>query len=213
MVTLRDRKRAASPAEDAAIPDVPKKKQTRAKKQQATQPISEDDDELIQAQQPPKQKRGRAAAKPKDSPIADEDEDEDDSQPKPQAKGKGKAKSAPANANTTKDDPAKTIFSAQSKYEKTDTMMADGQYAKSDKLIIPVDETCPLSSWRVFIDDDGIIYDASLNQTNSGKNNNKFYKRMLSLPDFEMISTDPIDSADTHQRQPVSDMDPLGPCR
>lgn len=28
----------------------------------------------------------------------------------------------------------------------------------------------------MYIDDDSVIYDASLNQTNAGKNNNKFYR-------------------------------------
>jgi poly [ADP-ribose] polymerase len=39
-----------------------------------------------------------------------------------------------------------------------------------------VDEYCPLASYQVYIDDDGMIWDASLNQTNAGENNNKFYK-------------------------------------
>ena len=54
--------------------------------------------------------------------------------------------------------------------------VGDGQNAKSKQIAIEVDEYCPLASWRVYIADDGTIYDASLNQTNSSANNNKFYK-------------------------------------
>ncbi|KAK4565371.1 hypothetical protein LTR86_003988 [Recurvomyces mirabilis] len=58
---------------------------------------------------------------------------------------------------------------------------ANGQVASSDKrLAIPVDEGCPLSTYRVFVDpSDGMIYDASLNQTNASNNNNKFYRIQL----------------------------------
>ncbi|KAL9133352.1 MAG: hypothetical protein Q9175_005473 [Cornicularia normoerica] len=53
----------------------------------------------------------------------------------------------------------------------------DVQRAKSGSLLIPVDETCPLAgTHRVYIGDDGMIYDAALNQTNAGANNNKFYR-------------------------------------
>ncbi|KAG9187244.1 poly [ADP-ribose] polymerase [Alternaria panax] len=55
--------------------------------------------------------------------------------------------------------------------------VGDGQNAKSKQIAISVDEFCPLAHYRVYIDNsDGTIYDASLNQTNSGANNNKFYK-------------------------------------
>ncbi|KAM0804195.1 putative poly-ribose polymerase [Usnea florida] len=51
------------------------------------------------------------------------------------------------------------------------------QRAKSGSLLIPVDETCPLTgTHRVYIGGDGMIYDAALNQTNAGANNNKFYR-------------------------------------
>ncbi|KAH9869979.1 hypothetical protein J1614_006900 [Plenodomus biglobosus] len=54
--------------------------------------------------------------------------------------------------------------------------VGDGQNAKSKKIAISIDEYCPLSNYHVYIDDDGTIWDASLNQTNSSANNNKFYK-------------------------------------
>ncbi|MCJ1473966.1 hypothetical protein MMC13_002622 [Lambiella insularis] len=56
----------------------------------------------------------------------------------------------------------------------------DGQKAKSGNLNIPVDEGCGLGgSSKVYIDGDGTIFDASLNQTNAGSNANKFYRIQL----------------------------------
>jgi poly [ADP-ribose] polymerase len=53
--------------------------------------------------------------------------------------------------------------------------IGDGQNAKSKQIAIPVDEFCPLTHARVYIDDrNGTIYDASLNQTNSSANNSKW---------------------------------------
>ena len=53
------------------------------------------------------------------------------------------------------------------------------QIAKSWDIQVPVDEECPLSGYGVHIDEDSVIWDASLNQTNAGKNNNKFYRIQL----------------------------------
>ncbi|KAL1874427.1 hypothetical protein VTK73DRAFT_304 [Phialemonium thermophilum] len=41
---------------------------------------------------------------------------------------------------------------------------------------IPLDEGVPTPSYKVYVGPDGTIYDASLNQTNSSANNNKFYR-------------------------------------
>lgn len=50
----------------------------------------------------------------------------------------------------------------------------DGQKAVSHDIDVPIDEGFSESTNAiVYIDDDGIIYDASLNQTNIGGNNNK----------------------------------------
>ncbi|KAH7081044.1 poly polymerase catalytic domain-containing protein [Paraphoma chrysanthemicola] len=57
-----------------------------------------------------------------------------------------------------------------------DAKVGDGQNAKSKQIAISIDEYCPLSSYQVYIEGDGTIWDASLNQTNSSANNNKFYK-------------------------------------
>lgn len=53
------------------------------------------------------------------------------------------------------------------------------QIAKDWAVQIPIDEGCPLTGYGVHVDDDSIIWDASLNQTNTGKNANKFYRLQL----------------------------------
>ena len=49
----------------------------------------------------------------------------------------------------------------------------DGQKAVSHDINVPIDEGFKEAAEEVYIDDDGIIFDASLNQTNIGGNNNK----------------------------------------
>ncbi|KAJ4389019.1 hypothetical protein N0V93_006481 [Gnomoniopsis smithogilvyi] len=53
------------------------------------------------------------------------------------------------------------------------------QIAKDWAVQIPIDEGCPLTGYGVHVDDDSIIWDASLNQANTGKNANKFYRLQL----------------------------------
>lgn len=74
--------------------------------------------------------------------------------------------------------PAPTQDASQAKKPKIaeNAKVGDGQNAKSSKIAISVDEYCPLASYQVYIDNDGTIWDASLNQTNASANNNKFYK-------------------------------------
>jgi poly [ADP-ribose] polymerase 2/3/4 len=59
--------------------------------------------------------------------------------------------------------------------------MAIGQIANSKDLVVPKDDMCTLSGYSVYIDETGVIYDASLNQTNASHNNNKFYKIQVCL--------------------------------
>ncbi|MCJ1404719.1 hypothetical protein MMC11_007945 [Xylographa trunciseda] len=54
----------------------------------------------------------------------------------------------------------------------------DGQRAVSHEIDIPVDEGFKQNA-TVYIDDDGTIFDANLNQTNIDANNNKFYMLQL----------------------------------
>lgn len=61
-----------------------------------------------------------------------------------------------------------------------DAKVGDGKNAKSKTLAVSPDEYCSLPNYRVYIDKDGTIWDASLNQTNASANNNKFYKVQVS---------------------------------
>ena len=76
--------------------------------------------------------------------------------------------------------PQKKTKAANSSKAKA---VVDGQVniATSKDINIAIDEGCPLASYRVYIADDGLIYDAALNQTNAGNNNNKFYRLQVSL--------------------------------
>ncbi|KAI0521356.1 poly polymerase catalytic domain-containing protein [Xylaria bambusicola] len=86
-----------------------------------------------------------------------------DTQP-PQAK-KGKGKATPEI-----DEP-----------EEQEPKVAEAQIAKSLDVKIPLDEVADQQyyNYDVYIDGSGIIYDASLNQTNAKNNNNKFYRVQL----------------------------------
>ena len=56
----------------------------------------------------------------------------------------------------------------------------NGSTSKKAPVKIPVDELCPLRDTHgVYQDNDGIVYDVTLNQTNAGNNNNKFYRIQL----------------------------------
>lgn len=85
--------------------------------------------------------------------------------------------------------PPPTQVTLQKKKPKIseNSKVGDGKNAKSKKIAISVDEYCPLSSYQVYIDGDGTIWDASLNQTNASANNNKFYKVQASLPYNEPV--------------------------
>ncbi|KAF9776433.1 hypothetical protein IL306_005387, partial [Fusarium sp. DS 682] len=54
---------------------------------------------------------------------------------------------------------------------------AKDQPIKKKDVVIPLDEHCTLPTYQVYVDPDtGLIYDASLNQTDSSANKNKFYR-------------------------------------
>jgi poly [ADP-ribose] polymerase len=95
-------------------------------------------------------------------------------------KGKGKKRAvspdlslAPAAVPDTK--KAKTVA----------PKFGESSVVKSKDVVIPLDDNCFLTSYQVYVDDDGVVYDATLNQTNASHNNNKFYRvqvRLLLLP-------------------------------
>jgi poly [ADP-ribose] polymerase len=126
-------------------------KKTRTKR--AASPAPEDN-ETKKRTQP---KRGKKAEA--EEPIADEESEPEPEPEPPKKKAKGKAK---ADAN---DEPK----------------FLEAQIAKKGTSQVPLDEGCHLSGYHVFIDDDGLIWDASLNQTNASGNNNKFCMRIKVL--------------------------------
>ncbi|KAJ2986872.1 hypothetical protein NUW58_g4176 [Xylaria curta] len=77
--------------------------------------------------------------------------------------------------------PKKKGKVAKDEPKESKPKVAEGQIAKSFDVKIPIDEGAQreLINYEVYIDDDGVIYDASLNQTNAGRNNNKFYRIQL----------------------------------
>ena len=101
-----------------------------------------------------------------------DDTADDDSQSQPPTKKKTNSANGPASQLQPATKPV-----SQSKAPPSE-VDADAQtnVAKSRDIQIPVDEHCPLTHYRVYIDEDGIIYDAALNQTNASGNNNKFYR-------------------------------------
>ncbi|KAI2624738.1 poly polymerase catalytic domain-containing protein [Xylaria nigripes] len=106
---------------------------------------------------PPQAKQSKAGSskseepKPKDAASHDGDVDHQS----PQSKKRRKTK------NSQSEEPMSKV--------------TDYQVAKSRDVKIPLDQG--VEHWyEVYIDDDGVIYDASLNQTNSTSNNNKFYR-------------------------------------
>ncbi|KAF8857253.1 PARP-domain-containing protein [Acephala macrosclerotiorum] len=108
--------------------------------------------------------------------IADDDSEEERSQSKPIKKAKGsQVASQSTSTNGTNSGSKPTTLSKI----KTDVVSGPTNIAKSPIVNIPIDETCPLTHYAVFIDDEGTIYDANLNQTNASNNNNKFYRVQL----------------------------------
>jgi len=92
----------------------------------------------------------------------------------PTQKGKGKRRAAsPA---PSPPPPATAPDLKKPKTAQTAAQFGEGSIVKSKNIVIPLDEGCPLTAYTVYIDDDGVVYDANLTQTNSSNNNNKFYR-------------------------------------
>jgi hypothetical protein len=100
--------------------------------------------------------------------------------PTPPAAAPTKANGSKKRAASPDASPAPTQDAKKPKIVEN-AKVGDGQNAKSKTIAISIDEYCPLTSYQVYIDNDGTIWDASLNQTNAGKNNNKFYKVQVSF--------------------------------
>jgi len=79
----------------------------------------------------------------------------------------------------------------QTKQQKTGPKVTEAQVAKSSAIRIPLDNGCTLPMYHVYVDpNDGLIFDASLNQTNASDNNNKFYRiQLLAAPNKSHFQT------------------------
>ena len=110
------------------------------------------------------------------------DAEEDGSQSQPKKKNKttitnGSHKQSPEATKSTSANGAKPEPKTSSKSKlKMEGANRQTNIAKTSDMNIPLDETCPLSQYRIYIDGGGVIHDASLNQTNASNNNNKFYR-------------------------------------
>ncbi|KAI0391358.1 poly polymerase catalytic domain-containing protein [Xylariaceae sp. FL0594] len=141
--------------------------------------INEDVYSLVASSQPQQSQtngsRKRTAAQ-KDS---DDGVDVDDSAP--QAKKKGKTGKGEAKELKEAKEAKEAKEEAKEEVKEREPKVADGQIAKSLDVKIPLDEGADreLPQYDVYIDDDGVIYDAALNQTNASNNNNKFYRLQI----------------------------------
>ncbi|KAI0171974.1 PARP-domain-containing protein [Hypoxylon sp. FL1284] len=107
----------------------------------------------------------------------------------PQSGTNGNARKRRAPAKPADDDDDLPSQTKRTKPLEADTLdpngrrdkVADGQIAKSLDIRVPIDEGAERAfpQYEVYIDGDGVIYDASLNQTNASWNNNKFYRIQL----------------------------------
>lgn len=133
-------------------------------------------------------------------------------------------------AKTTKASKAKAAVKEESEEEeedeededvnmdektKEDKVVAEGQFIKKKDVKIPLDEFCTLPTYEVYVDpDSGMIYDASLNQSNSSNNNNKFYRIQVSFS-ISVFPTSPNTVTDLEGSQGfnLQDLDSMGSCR
>ncbi|RFU79882.1 hypothetical protein TARUN_2317 [Trichoderma arundinaceum] len=120
------------------------------------------------------------SAKPADSQVSGKkrpimvSKSDEDEEPEPK---KSKTNGSKAKGSKAANSKAKAAEAEPAPETKEEKQVAEGQFIKKKDVAIPVDEHCPLLYNQVHIDpDSGLIYDASLNQTNASHNNNKFYR-------------------------------------
>lgn len=163
----RKRARDASPDVGDGPAPVPRPTRKAAKKATAQPTPLSSDDEVLPASKSRSSARSKSKPTTKskiDSVVLSEEDDE-------------RALQTKSKAQATKKSALPSVPAASSS-----SKVADSQYAKQDNLLIPVDEACTLTGCRVYVDQStGIIYDATLNQTNAGNNNNKFYRLQVSV--------------------------------
>ena len=144
--------------------DQPVKKTRGKRSAKATDDDDENDNNLSNSAPAPKA-RGRKAANKAAAPASD------DTKPAKVARGKRKAK-APSPIPEDKE----MVTKKQKIEEKIESKINE---SKGGKIIVPVDSLCPARTHTaVYCDSEG-PWDAMLNQTNVGSNNNKYYLLQL----------------------------------
>ncbi|KHN95645.1 poly polymerase 2 ADP-ribosyltransferase 2 [Metarhizium album ARSEF 1941] len=116
-----------------------------------------------------RKKRSIAVANPNGSDLA-EDTDDGPAPKKPRGPVV-KLKDEEAEVRQEKDSAKAETIEAKLKE------LSRGQFLKKKDVIVPIDERCPLQNCAVYIEPrSGMIYDASLNQSSTSNNHNKFYR-------------------------------------
>ncbi|GAB0138738.1 hypothetical protein EsDP_00006963 [Epichloe bromicola] len=124
-------------------------------------------------------KRPIAAANPKSSNEANgEAEDAEPKTKKARSQAmKPKGRAEDENKEDAEEKTGKQEVVEEETIEKKLQELNKGQFLKKKNIVIPLDEYCPLQSYSVYIEPkSGMIYDASLNQSSTSNNHNKFYR-------------------------------------
>ncbi|KAI1845674.1 hypothetical protein JX265_005364 [Neoarthrinium moseri] len=171
-----------SQGQDSGAPaptSAPAAKPTRSRKQAAAPAKGQTDSQPMDDKPSKPAARGKKSASAA-APASDaaDVQASDDKPAKSAARGKKRAAPA-AQANSTPPPETKKP-KTEPQPEAQSPELEDAQIAKPG-VKVPLDEEISgeLIGFEVYIDDNGIIYDASLNQTNAGANNNKFYRVQL----------------------------------
>ena len=194
----RGKRAAQSPPTDAEPAPAKQPRKTNARGRAKVEPVDEEQvDNSEREEKKPAPRKGRSKAAVKAEPEDDEQDDAADAKPAPK-KGKAKAAAHKADSGELEDNkpaPKKVRGKAKVKDEPVEDEQADStepakdekkpeikeaQLAKAGTSQIPLDDGCYLTGYHVYVDDDSLIYDASLNQTNASGNNNKFYRVQVS---------------------------------
>ncbi|KAK2608708.1 hypothetical protein QQS21_002697 [Conoideocrella luteorostrata] len=143
---------------------------------------NEDEGEKVE-EKPTTNGKGTANSKGKKRPIAvanpvatgDDVKEAKEAGPKTK-KAKGKAAKVVDEEKKDVED-GKQIAVEEESIEKKLQELNKGQFLKKKNVVIPVDEHCPLQHHTVYVEPkSGMIYDASMNQSNTTNNHNKFYR-------------------------------------
>jgi hypothetical protein len=193
----RGKRAAQSPPTDAETALAKQPWKTNARSKAKVEPVDEDqldNSEPKEKKPAPRKRRTKAAVK-----AEPEDEEQDDATETKPAPKKSKVKSATPKAHSAeledkklaprnaqgkakvKDEPAEdeNVDSTKPVEDKKKPEIKEAQLAKAGTSHIPLDDGCYLSGLHVYVDNNNLIYDASLNQTNASGNSNKFYRHEL----------------------------------